>query len=392
MTLAPADVDELSALVRDAEARGRRLLVRGHGTRAGPAARPTAAVDDVVSTARIAGVVAHEPGDLTITVRAGTRLADLDAHLAAHGQWLPMPHLAHGDGSVGGWLAVGADSLAAPSAGRARDWVVGACVVHGGGTVARGRGRVVKNVAGYDLPRLVVGSLGTLGVIAEVTLRLVPRPTASATLVARGAPATLDAAARALVDSPWEPTFVDRLDDADGAALFVGLHGRPARVEPLVARVQGLLAETGLEAERLADDADARRLLDEPTRALLLDAPARAAVSLLGLPAGLAARVDDVADAARAAGLVVATVRRVGTHGAVVVVGADDEPAVSGALGGLLDVARRDGAAAVVSSPEPLDAAVVWGPAPPDALLMERVKRALDPRGTFVPGRYVGGL
>jgi glycolate oxidase FAD binding subunit len=137
-----------------------------------------------------AGVVHYEPADLTITVNAGTTVADLDAVLAEHGQECPLdPRDA--SATVGGVLATGLSGVRRLRHGPVRDRVLEVRFVTADGRVVKGGGPTVKNVSGYDLPRLLVGSLGTIGVLTQVTLRAQPRAAASAWATSDGPPATL---------------------------------------------------------------------------------------------------------------------------------------------------------------------------------------------------------
>jgi glycolate oxidase FAD binding subunit len=131
----------------------------------------------------LAGISSHEPSELVVTVRAGTRLADLEAALAAHGQCLPFePPRFGAQGTVGGMVAAGLAGPARATAGGVRDYVLGASVLDGRGELLSFGGQVMKNVAGYDVSRLLAGSMGVLGVICEVSLKVLPLPTATATL------------------------------------------------------------------------------------------------------------------------------------------------------------------------------------------------------------------
>jgi glycolate oxidase FAD binding subunit len=138
-----------------------------------------------VSVAKLTGVVAYVPSDLTLTVRAGTTLAELDAITGEHRQWCPL--LAWGDdsGTVGATFATATTGPCSGTLGRPRDLALGVEFVDGTGTVIRGGGRVVKNVAGFDLTRLMVGAFGTLGALTEVTVRLRARPPVDATWLVR---------------------------------------------------------------------------------------------------------------------------------------------------------------------------------------------------------------
>jgi glycolate oxidase FAD binding subunit len=131
----------------------------------------------------LAGIVAHEPTELVITARCGTRLAELEAALDAAGQMLPFepPHFGPA-ATVGGCVAAGLCGPRRASAGAVRDYLLGARLLTGGGEVLAFGGTVMKNVAGYDVARLAAGSLGTLGVITEVSLKVLPKPVAEATL------------------------------------------------------------------------------------------------------------------------------------------------------------------------------------------------------------------
>lgn len=149
-----------------------RIAGRGHWMDAG---RPSNATR-ILSLASHSGVVDYVPGDLTITVRSGTTLDDLDRVTRAEGQWLPLDPFGTGDGTIGATIATGSFGPLAHGFGRVRDLVLGVEFVTGDGKVVRGGGRVVKNVAGFDLVRLIAGSWGTLGVITEATLRLYSLP------------------------------------------------------------------------------------------------------------------------------------------------------------------------------------------------------------------------
>ncbi|QGW80282.1 glycolate oxidase subunit GlcE [Variovorax paradoxus] len=138
---------------------------------------------EILGTSALAGITSYEPSELVVTVRAGTLLVELEAALAEKGQCLPFepPHFA-GGGTVGGMVAAGLSGPARASVGAVRDYVLGATLVNGRAEVLTFGGQVMKNVAGYDVSRVLAGSLGTLGVIAEVSLKVLPVAPAEATL------------------------------------------------------------------------------------------------------------------------------------------------------------------------------------------------------------------
>ncbi len=160
--------------VRAAAAQGQALRLRGGGTKDFYGGEP---VGELLDTREYAGIVSHEPTELVVTARCGTRLADLEAALAEKGQMLPFepPHLG-AEATLGGCVAAGLSGPRRVAAGAVRDFVLGARMIDGRGNVLAFGGQVMKNVAGYDVSRLLVGSLGILGVILEVSLKVLPRP------------------------------------------------------------------------------------------------------------------------------------------------------------------------------------------------------------------------
>src|SRR5574341_2180853 len=216
----PASVEELSALLKVADEAGAAVVPWGGGSKQSLGGIPPR-VDLVVSLARMNRVVEHEPADLTASFEAGIRLADANAALGTANQWIALDP-PHGDRcTLGGVLAANASGPRRLRYGTARDLVIGVRVVHADGTVTKGGAKVVKNVTGYDMNKLYVGSLGTLGVIVEATFRLYPLPPAERTWVAAFPTAgqAREAVAK-IMDSPLVPSAVELLNE--GAAAAVG--------------------------------------------------------------------------------------------------------------------------------------------------------------------------
>ena len=168
--IAPDTLDGISSVVAAAASKSRALRIAGRGSWL-DAGGPVEA-SDVLSLASHSGIVDYVPGDLTITVRAGTPLAEIATATREHGQWLPLDPPGSPDGTIGATVATGSYGPLATAFGRPRDQVLGLESVSGTGEVITVGSRVVKNVAGFDLARLLVGSWGTLGVITQITLRL----------------------------------------------------------------------------------------------------------------------------------------------------------------------------------------------------------------------------
>jgi glycolate oxidase FAD binding subunit len=181
VTTAAADsVSVVRDRIVDAAQRGVGLRVVGRGAWL-DAGRPVQS-SETISTESLTGITEYVPGDLTLTARAGTTLAEIRAASAEHGQWLALDPHGSDNGTIGATVATGSAGPLLTYFGRPRDLVLGLEFVSGRGVVARGGGRVVKNVAGFDLTRLFTGSWGTLGVVTEVTVRLHARPEADETI------------------------------------------------------------------------------------------------------------------------------------------------------------------------------------------------------------------
>jgi glycolate oxidase FAD binding subunit len=250
--LAPTTIAEL----QEAMSVGSRLLPRGGGTKP---ALSTAPVDTVVLDMRgLAGIQDYEPEEYTLTALAGTPLHEVVAALSAHGQHLPFdPPLVRAGATLGGTVAAGLSGSGRYRYGGVRDFIIGVRLVDGAGRLVRGGGKVVKNAAGFDLPKLMVGSLGRLGVIAELSFKVFPAPPAYATVLAPVP--TLDTALSLLDRMRLGSHDLYALDLAPGLAgegnlTLVVRIGGPAIVLP--ARLERLRAALG-GGDVLTEKADA---------------------------------------------------------------------------------------------------------------------------------------
>ncbi len=253
----PASVEELRAVLAGATDAG--VGVVPLGGRTDPGCEAPAGPFVVLSTRRLTGIEDYEPADLTVTAAAGTTLADLQRALTEQGQWLPVDPPAVRDRTLGGLVATGAAGPLGTTYGAPRDHVLGLTLVTGDGRVLRLGGRVMKNVAGFDLVKLVVGSRGTLGVVVSATVRLFPRPEEDRALIVRAErPGELIPLARAVATSPVVPASAVLVapGSGGGGALVVRLQGAPAAVDSDQRRI---LAGSPLDVERL-DGTDALAL------------------------------------------------------------------------------------------------------------------------------------
>ncbi|EAR49928.1 putative glycolate oxidase subunit protein [Oceanicola granulosus HTCC2516] len=240
----PESEEELAALVAGAAG---PLKIVGGGTR--DVGRPVAG--EVLSTAGLTGVRLYEPGALTLVVGAGTPLAEVEAVLAEQGQRLAFEPIDHrallgtaGAPTIGGVFAANASGPRRVNVGAARDFLLGVRFIDGAGRVVKNGGRVMKNVTGYDLVKLMAGSWGTLGVLSEVSLKVLAEPAAEMTLVARGLAAEAGVAAlTAALGSPYDVTGAAHLDEgvAGAAETRVRIEGLPESVAYRGERLGALL-------------------------------------------------------------------------------------------------------------------------------------------------------
>jgi glycolate oxidase FAD binding subunit len=218
---APTSVEELRAIVREATGARTPLRLVGAGTWL-DAGRPVPS-GGRVSLGNLCGIVAYTPGDLTLTAHAGTPMAEIDRITAEHGQWLGLDPFGSEVGTIGATVATASTGPLATGMGLPRDLVLGVEIVNGTGDVVRGGGRVVKNVAGFDLTRLAVGSWGTLGAITEVTVRLRALPECDETLVLTLPPKeSLGSVALRMRETAIAPIAIEAISTSLAASLGVG--------------------------------------------------------------------------------------------------------------------------------------------------------------------------
>lgn len=214
--------DAVVSAIKDSARTRTPLRVAGRSTWL-DAGRPVRA-EKTLSLHDDSGVVSYVPGDLTLTVRAGTPLSEIERVTREHGQWLPLDPYGSTEGTIGATLATASAGPLASSFGLPRDLLLGLEFVNGRGDVVRGGGKVVKNVAGFDLSRLLTGAWGTLGVITEVTLRLYGMPSVDRTFAARleGGEREMTALVRAIMMSPLSPYAVLLLNASAAHAVRLG--------------------------------------------------------------------------------------------------------------------------------------------------------------------------
>jgi glycolate oxidase FAD binding subunit len=395
----PATLAEATEALQRADRDREKVLFLGGGTELSLGA-PPAGVDVVLGTERLERIVEHAPLDQIVTVEAGVRLGSLQDTLAGPGQMLALDAPWAARATLGGLVATNAFGPLRTRYGSIRDLIIGISIVRADGTEARGGGKVVKNVAGFDLPKLMVGSLGTLGFISTITFRLHPRPETARTVLF----ADLDAeAVRRVVlvlrEAQLEPAAVAALVHEGGDDLGVRFDGR----FELGVRFEGFEAGVRQQAMKLLDLATrqgwgAESLGAEVARAFW----ARhddARESSAGFRAKLAAQPMDLERVANGAigslfaALEIPRCVCYPTLGLAFVAG---EVRVPGQVAAAVNAAREavpEGSVVVHAAPPEVRGTVdVWGPPPAALPLMRAVKDRLDPGRRLAPGRFVGGL
>jgi glycolate oxidase FAD binding subunit len=387
MTLAPQSVDEAAALVREHAHDDAAFVFSGGGTDSGLGYEPERA-DATLDTRGLNRVVDYAPADMVIAVEAGMTLAALQAELAPHRQRLALDPAWPEQATIGGLLATNAFGPRRTRFGTLRDLIVGVTVVRADGTVAHGGGKVVKNVAGFDLPKLMVGSLGTLALIVQATFRLHPQPECERWYEVVGLSAeTVGALCRGLLERRLEPSaVVARYEPGTRYTLHVLFEGFTASVDAQGAAWLELARNLGLAAhDPGVDGAPVRDETAHPRGALRVR---------ISAPAAAFAEVDrDVLTPLRehVQGESVAY-PLVGTFllGGRSRDGADVAGALARArtacetLGGNLVVADMD--ADLRASIDP------FGTLPASFPIMRRLKERFDPERRFNRGRFLGRL
>jgi len=389
---APQTPEEAQEIVRQSV--GKALVPWGGGTRQS-LGYPPERYDAVLLTTYLNKITEYEPADLTITAQVGVTAATLQAVLGQYGQCLPLDIARPDFQTLGGMVATRANSLRRFSSGSVRDLLLGVSVINSRGELIKGGGKVVKNVAGYDLPKLYCGSFGTLGLITEATFKVSPLPETSATVVL---PLDADHNSEDVLDhllgSDLTPSFVFLLSPGAASATLSGandtqhiLVGFDGDAEAVAWQVKTLGAGC-LDAALAADTRAALRDF------ALQDAPLTAEFHILSSQVGAFSRMlewtarrsgftaEVVSDAAL--GLMTAHFAPLSETADWLVFYADLKDKAD-RCGGSFILARMPGTLRSADVP-------VWSPLLPDFGLMAKLKEALDPTRMWNPGRFVGRL
>jgi glycolate oxidase FAD binding subunit len=416
----PADAAQIAEVLRFAAAEKLGVIPTGGCTKLGIGS-PPARYDIALDLSRMNRVLAYDPQDLTLGVEPGVRIEDLLRTLAEKKQFLPLAVPFSERATIGGIVATNSSSPLRHAYGAVRDFCLGMEFVTGEGSQAKSGGRVVKNVTGYDLHKLLIGSLGTLAVITRVNLRTFPMPPAQGMFVASYS--TAEAAfefCRAVSHSVLTPQIVEVADSGAARLIFseeaaaritpmqwsvvISAAGQPAVVERYARELGHMAAATNAVEFLPVGDAEQSSVfgqIQEFPRLVLEAAPDAAIFRIDVLPTAMPSLLKDLSGFASHRGAGIATLTR--ASGIVYAAffaqaGNDTAPAITtNAAKEVFQICARpeNGAQAMLEwcpTGWKTSAEIVWGPARPDFELMRRVKHSFDPENVLAPGRFAGGI
>jgi glycolate oxidase FAD binding subunit len=406
VVLFPENIEQISAVMKAASSHQASVIPMGSGTKRGIGNKPLGA-DIVLSTKKLDRVIEHESADLVATTECGVTLSALNSRLGARSQSLPVdpPHIA-GGATVGGIVASNDSGPLRLRYGTARELLIGMRVVRADGSIFKGGSKVVKNVAGYDMPKLFVGSLGTLGIIVEATFRLYPVPESSKTCVA--VIKSLDeahGAVKSLINSnlvinaleQMDPGLAGSITDRLGIGIGKNKYSLAVRimnvaqaVEDQIKTVIDVSRRNGGEVlviEGASEEAFWEEVRDFPWRSMDgVSAVLKAGVLISDVPR-VFLKLEELSDkcgvrsyaSARAAG------------GVVIISIKGDSEMVVNSIKELREFSESAGGSLAVreAAPEIKAAVSVWGDMGSSLGLMKRIKAGFDPGNILNPGRLI---
>jgi glycolate oxidase FAD binding subunit len=408
----PGSVEEVSQLLALASDEGIAVIPWGGGTKMSLGAPPKR-FQLVVGLNRLNLLLEHEPGDLTATAQAGITHEAFQTALARARQWLSLDPPFASQATFGGIISTNSAGPKRHLYGSARDLVIGIGVVAADGVLVRGGGKVVKNVAGYDLPKLYIGALGSLGIVVELTVKLRPLPEDDALLVGQF-PGISEAASasRALMDSDLIPNAIELLDreaantmsrvlgrEVEGVALLIGFDGLAAQVAWQLGEAEQLVAKHGATTSFRLSGAlkeTAWQFVREINPQSIPAAQVQCKIAVL--PTQVVTVFTEGERIARRGGVQVVLVSHFGL-GLVTALFAQEKAGQE--AGALVDVVLgwrelvrgMSGQLAIETAPLTVKEKVsVWDPPDASVRIMERIKAELDPKGILNPGRFVGDI
>lgn len=422
----PGDVSETAEVVKLAGAEKMALVICGARTKIAMG-MPPRKYDLALDVSRLDNIVQYDPGDLTLSVEAGIPLSKLATALAENGQFLPLAVPWQTAATIGGTIASGVDSPLRQFYGTARDFVLGMEFITGDGSCAKSGGRVVKNVTGYDLHKLMIGAMGTLGAITRIHFRTFPAPrNPRAVLASFDRFAAAWAMRQLIADSPLRPMTLDLLSPGVAALFASAAAARNAAgsFDPELLAHERWVLTTGFsgnenilnryagDLKQMAEQAGATNFAllgpDQIPGAFarkrefipiaLESSPATVVMKLSALPGRMSELLEAVEKAASARSVDwAAIVRSVGVA-CIAFFSKDRAPETAAQMARLTDdilsaAVMLEGSASIPWCPAEWKSRLkVWGLERPDFAQMKKLKAFFDPGEIFAPGRFVGGI
>ena len=386
----PASVWEIQDVLRFAAAQHLSVIPAGSGSKL-QSGNPPEKVDIVLAMTRINEVVEYEPADLTVTVEAGIQLTALQEKLADNGQFLPLNPPYASRCTLGGIVAANASGSFRLRYGTARNLVLGLRVVHASGTVVKSGGKVVKNVAGYDVNKLYIGSFGTLGILTEMTLKLSPIPARQALLTAQFQ--NVQAAAKtglSIVGSQTLPDFVNLLVNSEhaGPTLVTGFGGDAETVTWQLEQARRIMELNGAIGVKEVEGESFQKLNDAIRAFAESENDSRTVIVQVNL------KRTDIAEFAE--NVLTNNAEMLALLGSgVLYLKMEQVERLAETLATLRErVVAAHGNLIIESAPPELKQQLdVWGPvAPRSRNLMQQLKARFDERNLLNPGRFVSGI
>jgi glycolate oxidase FAD binding subunit len=405
----PRTVQEIQDVLQFAAKQDLSVMPAGTGTKLGIGNLPPK-VDIVLTTTHLNSVVEYEPADLTVTVEAGIRLADLQTELAKHRQYLALNPPYAERCTIGGIVATNTSGSFRLRHGTARNQVLGMRVVHANGTLVKSGGKVVKNVAGYDLNKLYIGAFGTLGIITEVALKLSPIPTRQSILAARFrdiqnaintglsivGSQTLPMFVNLFVNSDPTPGGTEAPTDENKTLLVVGFGGDPETVAWQLTQCQGIMEQNGAIGVTIAEGESLQHLQGTVQEFSEDNKNTEIIVAKLNLKrTDVAEFAAQIVEANWACDVQMMALLGSGVLYVTLPVTSDtDYQSLANALTQLRQTAMsRQGNLIIEVAPPELKRHIdVWGSVEGTLSLMKQIKAKFDPAGLLNPGRFVSSI
>ena len=395
----PPTVEKLAAIVKWAHQEKCRLIPCGNGSKLdwGGLSQD---IQLIVSTQKCDRLIEHAVGDLTVTVEAGIKLADLQAQLQATNQFLPIDPAFGEQATIGGILATADTGSWRERYGGIRDMVLGISFIRGDGEIAKAGGRVVKNVAGYDLMKLYTGSYGTLGIITQVTLRTYPLPEASKTIVLAGGYASVAQAVQTLRNSGLTPTaadlvsasVVDKLGIAKNPALIIRFQTISQSIAQQISQLESIAQQLNLQVSHY-QDIDETNLWQRLSEIIRFPSSETAIIGKIGVvPTAVVNLMQQLETITANQELVM--IHAGSGIGHLHIDNIDDEATYLTLIAKIRSFCHdNDGFLTVLTAPNSIKQQLdPWDYSGNALQIMRAIKQKFDPNNIFNPGRFVDGI